>query len=408
MDGSVDVLRCGCLTSISRAERPTPNSMRAVTEKARCVQCREPMRILVEIRVSGVFGIDMGKLYELTGQGKSALRCGACKRYYCWDCSDSTESCKCGATSWQGPHEYYSEDPEPPLLFDKTGRANLFGMYGGRTLYLTPGQAGLPNDIDIRELNLYQKERTRDTTKSAFWRLFAPTAAIGFALWLAIVKLFGPGFWPIVAAIVGSIISFRAITFITFYFIARSGVLYACPNGHSIRVSSKSPSSAWQCVECGFNHFKYWRARRFGPGDAVLGDGEARRQKAEELWFHGKKLLRQNHYQEAKDVIKEAIELWPDYPDLYDDLGLCYSRLGDHEHALQASDRAIQLNPTEPRLYTNRGARLLRRGDQGDIAKAKECATKALDIEPKFKSAHKLIRDVAKAQSNLDDTKRAD
>lgn len=147
-----------------------------------------------------------------------------------------------------------------------------------------------------------------------------------------------------------------------------------------------APASAWRCLRCGFEHFQYWRARNLGAGKAI------------QLWRRAKIRIWTNRFAKAKDLLEEAVELWPNDPELHDDLGLCYSRLGMHDRAIEESYRAIELNPTEPRLYTNLGLRLLRKRKRNDLPQVAECVHKALELNPNFPSAHVLKRMLDEAQ----------
>ena len=65
-----------------------------------CVQCRKDM-VVIE---GEVLALGTKDAYQLsTGQGvvKGSFQCRNCGRYYCWDCSDATKPCLCGAENWR-------------------------------------------------------------------------------------------------------------------------------------------------------------------------------------------------------------------------------------------------------------------------------------------------------------------
>jgi Flp pilus assembly protein TadD len=171
-------------------------------------------------------------------------------------------------------------------------------------------------------------------------------------------------------------------------------------------VTAATPASAWQCGRCGFNHFKFWRARHIGPsigvGDAA--DIALRNEEAANLMETALQLVGKGQLKEAAEVLHRAIKLRPNDADLRDELALCYSRLGDHGRALEESNRAISLDPRVPKYFTNCGLRYLRRGKDGDIEQAEECAKKALEIHPNHASAQRLLGMVASARKRRSQT----
>ena len=116
----------------------------------------------------------------------------------------------------------------------------------------------------------------------------------------------------------------------------------------------------------------------------------ASEQQAMVLFQRAKECVESNNLDEAINLLREAIRLWPGNADLHDELALCYSRRGEHDSAIEESDRAIQLNPRVARFHTNLGARLLRRGHRDDLQRVEECVRMALEINPNFSSARRL------------------
>lgn len=360
-----------------------------ITEDARCIGCEDKMRVLIGMDGPGVFDVVAMDDLMSRGQLKGAFRCGSCKIYYCWDCSSGTKPCKkCRAQAWQ-ERQYFPMSPQPPILIDDTGAAMLFGQ---GTSYVTRKQAGVPNDIDTHEFNLYQKERARASTGSVFWRLAVPAGVVGLLLWFVIVKLFGFG-WLVVVAVGGAIVTAYALMMAYGVRDARNGILFSCPRCHNhIRATSQSPASAWMCLRCDFNHFKYWRARRLGPSKGVtdVGDVSHRREEASELFVRAKTLVEKGHIEEAMKLLDDAIRLYPNDANLHDQLGFCYFHASDYDRAIQESYRAVELDPNVPRFHTNLGYRLLKSGKPPDDGR--RCARKALDIDPNFESARKLLQ----------------
>lgn len=363
-------------------------------EKVRCAECGTRMEVLEGIGAPGVFPVKA--ISELLSKGgKEYFRCRACERAYCWSCSDAEKTCTCGEHTWQ-ERFYFPLDPDPPFLIDETGEANLPWE---RTLHFTPQQAGLPTDIAPRELNRYLRERVRKESRKIWGILDLFACGFGVLLWLTLAKFFVPILWRVVVTVCGTLVAILTIGRMYALLVdVDRGFLIFCPHCRTkIIITSTSPSSAWLCNQCGFNHFKFWRARKIGPSEQIsdVGDVATRNRKANELAKRAVQLKHRNRFQEAKRLLEEAIALWPNEPSLYDELSACLSRLGDLDAALQASSHAIELDPNVPRFYTNRGMRLLR---AGRLEKAVECAQKALNLDPDFKSAHKLLQMVEAAE----------
>lgn len=113
-----------------------------------------------------------------------------------------------------------------------------------------------------------------------------------------------------------------------------------------------------------------------------------------DMALNAKLLLRNKSYQEAIEVLDKAITISlttqnsEATSNLYDDLSLCYSHLGQHDRAIELVDQAISLVPDSRRLFTNKGLRLLR---ARRFEEAEACAYKAMKLAPDDPSGKKLL-----------------
>lgn len=77
-------------------------------ENATCSQCHTSMTIFLGVIRVGLFPRDV-YVHE---SHRGCLRCAACSRYYCWDCSDNRKPCSCGIASWQ-ERQYFPDGVSP-------------------------------------------------------------------------------------------------------------------------------------------------------------------------------------------------------------------------------------------------------------------------------------------------------
>jgi tetratricopeptide (TPR) repeat protein len=82
----------------------------------------------------------------------------------------------------------------------------------------------------------------------------------------------------------------------------------------------------------------------------------------------GGALVKQARYADAERVVRQAIELAPEFPHLHEDLGSVLALQGHYEQAVPCFERAIQLEPQLPRAHRKLGEALaaLGRGSEAD------------------------------------------
>ncbi len=61
------------------------------SKSVRCAKCKTPMFILTGVSV---------RTDVLIKKAQGCFKCRSCGRYTCYDCSDSSKPCKCGAQDW--------------------------------------------------------------------------------------------------------------------------------------------------------------------------------------------------------------------------------------------------------------------------------------------------------------------
>jgi tetratricopeptide (TPR) repeat protein len=97
---------------------------------------------------------------------------------------------------------------------------------------------------------------------------------------------------------------------------------------------------------------------------------------AAEYHARGRKLLQEDHFQEAIEQLTEALKLNPSFALAYNARGYAHFRLKQYPQALADFDEAIRLTPSYLNAYVNRGAARRAAGDKAgadaDQAKARE------------------------------------
>jgi cytochrome c-type biogenesis protein CcmH/NrfG len=84
-------------------------------------------------------------------------------------------------------------------------------------------------------------------------------------------------------------------------------------------------------------------------------------------------------YREAIPVYRRAIEILPDQPDAYMNLGICLAESGQHEQAVATFHQALEIDPSYVKAYNNLAMLAMIRGDG---AEAHRLLMQALDHEP--------------------------
>jgi len=87
----------------------------------------------------------------------------------------------------------------------------------------------------------------------------------------------------------------------------------------------------------------------------------------------------------AVDAYRSALEIDPDYADVWEGLSMALADLGRFEEAIAAATRVVELTPDEQLGYTNL-SRIYQRA--GDVPKAEEWAAKGrvLDWKQQLKA----------------------
>ena len=98
----------------------------------------------------------------------------------------------------------------------------------------------------------------------------------------------------------------------------------------------------------------------------------------------GLKLYYAKDYDGAIKLFDEALELKPDYAEVYDNRGTCYADLGQHERAIEDFDKAIALNPNFL-VYNNRGCSYF---NLEQYEQATQDLDKAIQLMPDFAASY--------------------
>lgn len=122
---------------------------------------------------------------------------------------------------------------------------------------------------------------------------------------------------------------------------------------------------------------------------------DSRLMDAKKLYQLGREHHQKNEYAEAISIYEKVIELMPDNYEAYNNMGVIYSTLGEHELGVQFISEAIRLAPLVSHLHNNLGYALLKQGRNSEAAGAFE---RALQLDPEnlharnnLESAYKLI-----------------
>ena len=94
-------------------------------------------------------------------------------------------------------------------------------------------------------------------------------------------------------------------------------------------------------------------------------------------------LTLQERYEQAAEVLRHALKLWPDYPAALNDLAYTYAYAGDFDKAFAAMDRYAALEPDEPNPRDSYGE-ILRMA--GKFDQALEQYRMSVRIDPNFGS----------------------
>ena len=89
--------------------------------------------------------------------------------------------------------------------------------------------------------------------------------------------------------------------------------------------------------------------------EAILAEDETQAM----AWYNlGNAYSALANYKQAVTCFKNAIDLQPDFPDVYVNLGVAYYHLGQHEEELSCYENALKINPDHPQALVSKGATL--------------------------------------------------
>jgi tetratricopeptide (TPR) repeat protein len=105
----------------------------------------------------------------------------------------------------------------------------------------------------------------------------------------------------------------------------------------------------------------------------------------EAYYFRGNAYLTKRDYDHAITDYDKAIQLKPDYADIYNNRGVSYYLKSDYDRAMADYDQAIQLNPDYAKAYNNRGNAY---DDKGDHDHAIADYNTAIQLQPDYVNAY--------------------
>ena len=108
----------------------------------------------------------------------------------------------------------------------------------------------------------------------------------------------------------------------------------------------------------------------------------------EELRKAATTALHHDDFSTAVDLLKRVVEQEPNQQEAWDDLGLAYAGLNDHEEAVKAFRKQVEVNAFHPRANDDLGAELQQLGKFDEAVAAYR---KQLEISPNDKLAHKNL-----------------
>jgi tetratricopeptide (TPR) repeat protein len=103
-----------------------------------------------------------------------------------------------------------------------------------------------------------------------------------------------------------------------------------------------------------------------------------------------KKFYELNQMAEAEEEVRQALNLAPDWPALYDNLGTICSEQGKFDEALIHYSQALKLDPESPTVLYNLGYFLLQNG----LDAARSFLDKTLEKDPAYPDARRALGEV--------------
>ena len=120
---------------------------------------------------------------------------------------------------------------------------------------------------------------------------------------------------------------------------------------------------------------------------------------AKEYIHRGGEALQRGQYSDAIEDFTKAIEINPEYTEVYAIRGLIYSGQGEYDHAIEDFTKAIEINSEYADAYCARARNYL---SQGEWNHAIEDSTKAIEINPEYTDAYDIRARVYFSQDEYD------
>lgn len=87
--------------------------------------------------------------------------------------------------------------------------------------------------------------------------------------------------------------------------------------------------------------------------------------KGQDFFEQGMETMINSNWNKAIGLFQKCIKYFPSFPQPYNNLGICYSKLGQKELALESFDKALEIDPNyEPAIVTRMTAERLKSGEK--------------------------------------------
>jgi tetratricopeptide (TPR) repeat protein len=121
------------------------------------------------------------------------------------------------------------------------------------------------------------------------------------------------------------------------------------------------------------------------PGATVSVASLMAPQKAVEEFDKGRELAAKKKFEESLQHLANAVEIYPGYPDAYNEMGAIHRDLGHVPEAVQMFQKAIDADPKWTEPYVNLAQIQLSRNEFADMLKT---TGKALELDPNLAPLH--------------------
>jgi RNA polymerase sigma-70 factor (ECF subfamily) len=157
--------------------------------------------------------------------------------------------------------------------------------------------------------------------------------------------------------------------------------------------------------------WKHLNAREWSEAEATFMKAiEVKPDHAEAHFYVGLVKEDQELYEEATQWYQKAAELKPDYAQAYRNLAISLGCLGKRDDAQVAYDKAIvackkllELNPNDPELYKEMGEVYI---DKGDLENGMAALKHAIALKPDYFEAYAYLGHAYQSQDNIEEAKR--